>query len=111
MRVYEHGILWTEMKTTCPKCRCDFVYRPKDVKEHIEYNFDTHFGKAYRYALCPECNTECIYSDPTVKRTYNDLLAGTPTNEDNSSDIVYDGGDEDASETTGYDGGNKDASP
>ena len=94
-RVYEHGLLWTEMKTTCPKCSCDFIYRPKNVQEHVEYNFDTKTGKAYRYINCPECGEECIYTDPTVSRTYNDSLDGTPTGEDTTDDIIYDGGDED----------------
>ena len=100
MRVYEHGFLWTEMKTTCSKCGCDFIYRPKDVREHVSYNFKTKTGNAYKYAVCPECGEECIYTNPVTKRIYNDDLAGTPNGKDDSpdailGDLIYDGGDED----------------
>ena len=115
MRVYEHGFLWTEMKTTCPSCSCDFIYRPKDIKDYIEYDFNTRTGKAYKYVNCPECNRECIYTDPSLEesRTYNDSLVGTPTGEDDSNDVIYDGGDEDETneENIHYDGGDEDTTP
>lgn len=96
MRIYDHGILWTELKATCKKCKCDFIYRPKDVREHVEYDFTTQMGNAYRYIPCPECGTLYIYTDPTDNRYYNDRLKGvTRSPDDDDPDIIYDGGDED----------------
>ena len=94
MRTYEHGLLWTELQATCPKCSCDFIYYPKDLKKHIEYNFTTQIGRAYRYVVCPECGSRYIYTDPTTGRFYNDYLEGTQT-EPMPETIIYDGGNED----------------
>ena len=94
MRVYEHGLLWTELKVTCTKCGCDFIFQPKDLRKRIEYNFATSQGRAYKYTLCPECRTPYIYTSPASSRYFYDYLVGTPV--DPSDDQwTYDGGDED----------------
>ena len=94
MRIYEHGLMWTELKATCKKCSCDFIYRPKDLKEHINYDFETKKGHAYCYVNCPECGADYVYTDPTTNRRYDDELDGTIINPD-QKEVVYDGGDED----------------
>ena len=96
MRVFDHGIMWTELKTTCDKCSCDFIYRPKDIRDELEYDYESKTGRAYKYVPCPECGNECIYTDPILERTYNDRLTGSPTGEDPNVDIIYDGGDLDS---------------
>lgn len=77
MRIYEHGLLWTELKVTCQKCGCDFIFQPKDLKENIEYDFSTLTGSAYKYTLCPECGNKYIYTDPISQRYFYDNLTGT----------------------------------
>ena len=94
MRTYEHGILWTELKVTCSKCKCDFIFRPKDLKEHIAYDFDTQSGHAYRYVPCPECGNHYVYVDPTDNKRYDDKLVGI-TIDPSQVEVIYDGGDED----------------
>lgn len=102
MRIYEQNTMWANLRTICPRCHRDFAYCSKDVREHVEYNFETRQGIAYKYTNCPKCGTECIFTDPFNKRVYNDDLVGLPTKIDDSPDfvfpssIIYDGGDEDA---------------
>jgi hypothetical protein len=67
---------------------------PKDLKKHIEYDFTTMEGRAYKYAVCPECHTRHIYTSPASGRYYNDFLNGTP-GEPGDWEYLYDGGDED----------------
>ena len=94
MRVYEHGLLWTELKATCKKCSCDFIYKPKDLKEHISYNFESQMGHAFRYVPCPECGAPYVYTDPTNNKRYDDTLTGN-TIDPSQIEVIYDGGDED----------------
>lgn len=94
MRVYEHGLLWTELKVTCPKCNCDFIFQPKDLRKHIEYDFTTSQGCAYKYTLCPECGSKYIYTSPASSRYFYDYLVGTPA-DPSDDEWTYDGGDED----------------
>lgn len=94
MRVFEHGMLWTELKVTCPKCSCDFIFYPKDLRKHIEYDFNTMTGRAYKYTVCPECGSRYIYTSPASNRYYNDELNGSQ-GDPGDIEYLYDGGDED----------------
>lgn len=94
MTTYEHGMLWTKLKATCLKCNCEFIYMPKDLKKHIDYDFISMEGRAYKYVTCPECGTRHVYTSPASGRYYNDFLNGTPE-QPGEVDYYYDGGDED----------------
>lgn len=94
MKTIDHGLLWTELRATCTKCNCDFVFMPKDLRKHIEYSFETCTGVAYKYAICPECGSKYIYTSPASHRYFYDYLAGSP-DQPEPMEYTYDGGDED----------------
>lgn len=107
MRVYSHGNLWTEIKQKCGACNCEFIFKLKDVQEHIDYDFTTGSGRAYRYIVCPECGVRNIYYDPFAQTTYNDIIERS-TEPPSPSGVIYDGGDEDRDNAIIYDSGDED---